>query len=98
MISPDTLELDSLTKLMLVRRLDRSHNWRSLNDRRLCLVCGRLMAGRDVVVHHSIWGLGLLRLKCPTPDCRSGPRDWIAPDVNGVTELASGHRTTTEFK
>jgi hypothetical protein len=68
-------------KLKLLRRLDRFRPWHSTTDRRLCLGCGRLISGWQINVRRSLHGLGLLRLRCPTENCRSGPMDWVEPDA-----------------
>jgi hypothetical protein len=76
----DTTALHSEQKLKLLRRLDRFRLWRSPMERRLCLGCGRLISGTQIKLRRSLRGLGLLRLKCPTNGCRSGPMDWVEPD------------------
>jgi hypothetical protein len=67
-------------RLKLLRRLDRFRAWHSITDRRLCLGCGKLISGAQIRFNRSMWGLGLLRLRCPTEDCRAGPMDWVEPD------------------
>jgi hypothetical protein len=74
-------------KLKLLRRLDRFRPWHTTADRRLCLGCGRLISGWQIGVGRSLHGLGVLCLRCPTEDCRSGPVDWVEPDGRqGTTE------------
>jgi hypothetical protein len=68
-------------RLKLLRRLDRFRVWHTTNDRRLCLGCGKLISGAQIQFSRSMWGLGLLRLRCPTEGCRAGPMDWIEPDA-----------------
>jgi hypothetical protein len=77
----DTRVLGPEEKLRLLRRLDQFRFWRSLTERRLCLGCGRLISGAEVKLNRSMGGLGLLRLRCPTDGCRSGPMDWVEPDA-----------------
>jgi hypothetical protein len=67
-------------RLKLLRRLDRFRFWRTTSQRRLCLGCGKLISGAQIKVTRSMGGLGLLRLRCPTEECKAGPMDWIEPD------------------
>jgi hypothetical protein len=70
-------------KLKLLQRLDRFRVWRQITDRRLCLGCGKLISGAQIKASRGMWGLGLLRLRCPTEECRGGPLDWVEPDGRG---------------
>jgi hypothetical protein len=67
-------------KLKLLRRLDRFRTWRSTTQRRLCLGCGKLISGAEIRICRSMWGLGLVRLRCPSKECKAGPMDWVEPD------------------
>jgi hypothetical protein len=67
-------------KLRLLQRLDRFRAWHSTSQRRLCLGCGKLITGAEIKFSRSMWGLGLLRLRCPTEECKAGPIDWVEPD------------------
>jgi hypothetical protein len=67
-------------KLKLLQRLDPFRAWRSTRQRRLCLGCGKIISGSEIGLSRSLWGLGLLRLRCPTEDCTAGPMDWVDPD------------------
>ena len=66
-------------KLNALRRLDQFREWRSLDDRRFCLVCSRLITGRQIQVAGGTRGNGPLRLSCPTERCNSIPMDWALP-------------------
>jgi hypothetical protein len=82
-ISPGFLDKSALRpdeKLRLLRRLDRFRSWASMNQRRLCLGCGKLISGGEIKFSRSMRGFGLLRLRCPTEGCRAGPMDWVDPD------------------
>jgi hypothetical protein len=70
---PDTDKLDTL------RRLDQFRHWRSLDDKRYCLVCGKIVTGREIQVAGGTRGNGALRLSCPTERCNSIPMDWVLP-------------------
>jgi hypothetical protein len=66
-------------KLEVLRRLDQFRQWHSLDDKRYCLVCGKLISGRQIQVTGGTRGNGPLRLSCPTEKCNSIPMDWVLP-------------------
>jgi len=66
-------------KLEVLRRLDQFRHWHSLEDKRYCLVCGKLISGRQIQVAGGTRGNGPLRLSCPTERCNSIPMDWVLP-------------------
>ena len=70
---PDTDKLDALC------RLDQFRQWRSLDEKRFCLVCGKIITGRQIQVAGGTRGNGPLRLSCPTERCNSIPMDWVLP-------------------
>lgn len=63
----------------MLRRLDQFRQWDSLDQKRYCLVCGKLITGRDIQVADGTRGNGPLRLSCPTKGCNSIPMDWVLP-------------------
>src|SRR5437899_4478973 len=69
----DTDKLDALC------RLDQFRQWRSLDEKRFCLVCGKIITGRQIQVAGGTRGNGPLRLSCPTERCNSIPMDWVLP-------------------
>jgi len=77
-ISPP-VTLSDADKLNALRRLDQFRGWRSLDDKRYCLVCGKIISGRDIHVAGGTRGNGPLRLSCPTERCNSIPMDWALP-------------------
>jgi len=76
-LSP-TKSLDS-DKLELLQQLDKYRQWRSLDDKRYCLVCGRVITGRDIQFIGGTGDTDPLRPVCPTKDCRSIAMDWVLP-------------------
>ena len=66
-------------KLEALRRLDQFRQWRSLEEKRYCLVCGKVIMGRQIQVAGGTRGNGPLRLNCPTEGCNSIPMDWVLP-------------------
>ncbi len=65
-------------KLDVLREGDSAHGWKSLDDRRLCMVCDRTFSGRQVVVTGCPDG-GATALHCPTEGCAGTPREWVLP-------------------
>ena len=72
-------QLSDENKLQVLRQLDQFRQWHSLDDKRYCLVCGDLIAGRQIHVDGGTRGDGPLRLSCPTEKCNSIPMDWVLP-------------------
>ena len=73
------IELSDADKLDALRRLDQFRQWRSLDEKRYCLVCGEIITGERVQVAGGTRGDGALRLSCPTKGCNSIPMDWVLP-------------------
>jgi len=71
--------LSDADKLDALRRLDQFRHWRSLDEKRYCLVCGKIITGRQIEVTGGTRGNGSLRLSCPTERCNSIPMDWVLP-------------------
>jgi hypothetical protein len=71
--------LSDADKLEALRRLDQFRHWRSLDEKRYCLVCGKIITGRQIEVAGGTRGNGPLRLSCPTERCHSIPMDWVLP-------------------
>ena len=65
--------------LEALRRLDQFRQWHSLEEKRYCLVCGKLISGRQIQVAEGTRGNEPLRLTCPTEGCNSIPMDWVLP-------------------
>ncbi len=62
-------------KLAAVQATDTYRKWYSLDDKRVCILCGRVLTGRMIDVWES--GRGVFHLHCPTAGCASTPRDWF---------------------
>jgi hypothetical protein len=73
------IELPEEDKLVVLRRLDQFRAWHSVDDKRYCLACGKLITGRDIRVIGGTRGNGPLRIICPTERCHSIPMDWVLP-------------------
>ena len=77
-LSP-AISLPDAEKLNVLRRLDQFRQWHSLDDKRYCLVCGRIIIGQQIQVAGGTRGNGALRLSCPSDRCNSIPMDWGLP-------------------
>src|SRR5256885_12042044 len=89
LISP--VEMSDEDKLETLRRLDQFRWWRSLDEKRYCLVCGKIITGRQIQAIGGTRGNGPLRVICPTNGCHSIPMDWVRPtdEVLAKTMLAA---------
>jgi len=79
MTSSPPAPLTDAEKLAALRRLDQFRDWRSLDEKRYCLVCGKIITGRQIQVAADTLGDGPQRLNCPTERCNSIPMDWALP-------------------
>jgi hypothetical protein len=66
-------------KLEVLCRLDQFRHWRSLDEKRYCLVCGKIITGRQIQMSGGTRGDGAQTLNCPTERCNSIPMDWVLP-------------------
>ena len=79
MVLSPPVSLPDTDKLGALRRLDQFREWRSLDDKRFCLVCGKIITGRQIEVAGGTHRNGPQRLSCPTERCNSIPMDWVLP-------------------
>ena len=87
-------------RLEVLRRLDQFRHWHSLDEKRYCLVCGKLISGRQIQVDGGTRGNGPVRLSCPTKRCNSIPMDWVLPTnevLAKVEKLADEERQAREL-
>ena len=69
--------LSDAEKLDALRHLDQFRQWRSLDEKRYCLVCSKIITGREIQVAGGTRCNGSLTLSCPTARCNSIPMDWV---------------------
>jgi hypothetical protein len=62
-------------KLAILQATDPRRKWYSLDDQRVCVLCGRTITGREVEITRDSGGG--CSLKCPTRGCSSLPNDWF---------------------
>ena len=82
-------ELSEKEKLEILQRFDRFRKWRSLDDKRYCLACAKIITGQGIQVIGGTADSSPLRVVCPTPDCNSIPLDWVLPTSEVLAKLAS---------
>ena len=61
-------------RLELLRKNDAHRKWYSLDDKRVCVLCDRVLTGRQVEIKRARHGA---TLRCPTEGCESTPNDWF---------------------
>ena len=85
------IELAEKDKLQVLQRLDKFRTWRSLDEKRYCLACGKVISGEQIQVIGGTRGNEPLRVICPTNGCHSIPMDWVRPtdEVLGKDNAAS---------
>ena len=83
------LPISDAEKLLVLQRLDQFREWRSLDERRYCLVCGQIITGRQIQVAGGTGGNGRLGLSCPTDRCDSIPMDWalLTDEILAATKM-----------
>jgi hypothetical protein len=86
--------LSDSDKLDALRELDQFREWRSLDDKRFCLVCAKIITGRQIDIAGGTTGDGPLRVSCPTQRCNSIPMDWVLPtdEILAVAEAATSEQ------
>ena len=95
------IRLSDNEQLEMLRRLDQFRTWHSLDEKRYCLVCGKVITGRQIQVAGGIRGNGRLRLNCPTERCNSIPMDWVLPTdeiLAKVEKMAAEEREASALK
>ena len=83
------LKLSEQEKLEALQRLDRFRKWRSLDEKRYCLVCSTIITGREIHIMGGTRGTGPLRVICPSPGCHSIPMDWVLPTDEVLAKIAA---------
>jgi hypothetical protein len=86
LVSP--IKLSDEEKLDVLQRLDRFRQWHFLDEKRYCLVCGKIITGREIHVIGGIRGNGPLRIICPTEHCNAIPMEWVRPTDEVLIKIA----------
>ena len=77
----------------LLRDVDTRRRWKSLDDERVCLLCERKFAGRQVEFRRA--RSGQVELHCPTDGCNATAHEWVHP--NDPRVIAARNPRTTPF-
>lgn len=85
-------------KLEILRRIDRYRQWRSLDEKRYCIVCGNIITGRELQVVGGTRETGPLRLICPTKQCHSIPMDWVLPPAEVLANKVAAMRDDRSYE
>jgi hypothetical protein len=86
------LQLPPEDKLDVLGYLDEFHYWHSLDHKRRCRRCGRIITGRQLLVVELQGRRGKLHLRCPTVACVSTPSDWLYADPVLAARLRADFR------
>jgi len=86
-VALSAISLSEQEHLKALRALDQFREWRSVDEKRYCLVCGRIITGRDIQAMGKTRGNGPLRLNCPTQDCNSIPMNWVLPTIDTLARI-----------
>src|SRR5882724_10326685 len=97
MVLSPPIALADPEKLQIMRRLDQFRVWGSLDDKRYCLSCGKLITGRDILVIGGTRGNGPLRIICPTKGCHSIPMDWVLPTDEVLVQISASSTSSREL-
>lgn len=63
-------------QLRILRQHDTVRTWRSLDDQRVCVLCGREFQGRDIYLHTEH---DQISCHCPTAGCRGQLQHFVFP-------------------
>ncbi len=74
------------SKLRLLRAATPGREWRSLAEKRHCILCERDFTGNEVRLARG--RRGVARLACPTPGCIATPAEWVHPGNPLLSEEA----------
>ncbi len=74
-----------LDRLDVLREGDHFRDWRTLDDKRVCVLCGRIFSGREVQISQDGGGS---KLNCPTRNCPSGVHQWIYAGIPLISDDA----------
>ena len=83
-----SIKLSDEEKLDVLQRLDRFRQWHFLDEKRYCLVCGKIITGREIQVIGGTRGNGPLRIICPTEHCAAMPMEWVRPTDEVLIKIA----------
>ena len=77
---PEGLSLQE--RLQALRLIDNERRWYSVDDKRVCLICERIISGQEIRISG---GPDHYQLACPTDGCPGNSSHWLLyrpPDGN----------------
>jgi hypothetical protein len=83
-----SIKLSDEERLNILRRVDEFRQWRSLDEKRYCLVCGEMITGRQIQVIGDTRRNAQLRLSCPREHCKATPIEWVCPTEEVLITIA----------
>jgi hypothetical protein len=86
LVSP--IKLSDEEKLEVLQRLDQFRQWHFLDEKRYCLLCGKIITGQEIQVIGGTRENGPLRIICPTEDCNAVPMEWVRPTDEVLIKIA----------
>lgn len=66
-------EFDSQERLEILRAADLERHWYSLDEKRVCGICEKIISGREIEIRGSA---GDYTLHCPTDGCPANFSHW----------------------
>jgi hypothetical protein len=75
-----TVRLEPDDRLLILRQVDPSRKWDSLDDRRFCRCCHKFISGRQIEIVNGTTARKPAHLSCPTTNCPGGVEDWVYPN------------------
>ncbi len=67
-------EMSPQERLKILRLTDEERRWYTVDDKRLCLICERIISGRDIRIEG---GPEKFSLACPTDGCPGTYSHWF---------------------
>ena len=83
------ISLSDTDKLEVLQRLDQFRKWNSLDDKRYCLCCAKIITGYEIEVIGDTRGMRRLHISCPTKGCDSIPMDWVRPTDEVLAKMSA---------
>jgi hypothetical protein len=87
-----TVRLEPDDRLIILRRLDPSRKWESLDERRFCRCCNKFISGRQIEIPNGTTARKPTHLSCPTTNCPGKVEDWVYPNELAQPPDSWGHR------
>ncbi|MEO7723248.1 MAG: hypothetical protein ABIU29_00945 [Chthoniobacterales bacterium] len=67
-------EISLQERLQILRLTDGARRWYSVDDKLVCLICERIISGREILISGRP---DQYELACPTKDCPGNASHWL---------------------